>query len=143
MARVDTLKFGAEAEARRRLAKLESQASRAARNGQRLEPRAMTDLRLLRAFFGMPPTYAADPELWPDHPFRDAKPANDGNLYPYNSKLRLPPLWIDEGGVEIADQPKIVYSDPRYWPYTAERPPLPPPAVPEVFIPPVSREEAE
>jgi len=122
MARVDTLKFGAEAEARRRLAKLERQASRAARNGQRLRPRAMTDLRLLRAFFGMPPTYATDPELWPDHPFHDAKPANDGNLYPYNSKLRPPPLWIDEDGVMIADQPKIVYSDPRYWPYTAERP---------------------
>jgi hypothetical protein len=123
MARVDTLKFGAEAEASRRLAKLERQASRAARNGQRLKPRAMTDLRLLRTFFGMPPTYATDPELWPDDPFRDAKPANDGNFYPYNSKLRPPPLWIDEGGVEIADQPKVVYSDPHYWPYTAQRPP--------------------
>jgi hypothetical protein len=42
----------------------------------------------------------------PDHPLRDAKPANDGNLYPYNSKLRPPPLWIDEDGVEIADQPQ-------------------------------------
>ena len=140
MARVDTLKFGAEAEARRRLAKLESQASRAARNGQRLEPRAMTDLRLLRAFFGMPPTYAADPELWPDHPFRDAKPANDGNLYPRNSKLRPPPLWIDEDGVEIADQPKKVYSDPRVWPYTGQRE-VPAPLVPHSFIPPP--EEAE
>ena len=103
----------------------------------------MKDLQLLRVLYGLPPTYAADPEQAPDHPLRDAKPANDGNLYPYNSKLRPPPLWIDEDGVEIADQPKIVYSDPRYWPYTAERPPLPPPVVPEVFIPPVSREEAE
>jgi hypothetical protein len=60
----------------------------------------------------MPPTFATNPELFPDHPFRDAKPANDGNLYPYNSKLRLPPLWIDEDGVEIADMPKILYSDP-------------------------------
>ena len=59
----------------------------------------------------------------PDHPLRDAKPANDGNLYPYNSKLRPPPLWIDEDGVEIADQPKVVSSDPHYWPYTAQRPP--------------------
>jgi hypothetical protein len=50
----------------------------------------------------------------PDHPLRDAKPANDGNLYPYNSKLRPPPLWIDEDGVEIADQPKVIYSDPHY-----------------------------
>jgi hypothetical protein len=62
-------------------------------------------------------------EQAPDHPLRDAKPANDGNLYPYNSKLRPPPLWIDEDGVEIADQPKVVYSDPHYWPYTAKRPP--------------------
>jgi hypothetical protein len=58
----------------------------------------------------------------PDHPLRDAKPANDGNLYPYNSKLRPPPLWIDEDGVEIADQPKVFNSDPHYWPYTAQRP---------------------
>ena len=54
-----------------------------------------------------------------DHPFRDTKPANDGNLYPYNSKLRPPPIWIDEDGVEIADQPKVVYDDPNDWPYTA------------------------
>jgi hypothetical protein len=62
---------------------------------------------------------------------RDAKPAHDGNLYPYNSKLRPPPLWIDEDGVEIADQPKVVYSDPHYWPYTAQRPSpsVPPQAV--------------
>ncbi len=33
-----------------------------------------------------------------------------------------PPLWIDEDGVHIADQPKVVYSDPHYWPYTAQRP---------------------
>jgi hypothetical protein len=26
-------------------------------------------------------------------------------------------------GVEIADQPKVVYSDPHYYPYTAQRPP--------------------
>jgi len=70
----------------------------------------------------MPSTFAVDPEQVPDHPLRDAKPANDGNLYPYNSKLRPPPLWIDEDGVEIADQPKVVYSDPHYYPYTAQRP---------------------
>jgi len=140
MARVDTLIFGAEAEARRRLDELESEARRAARNGQRLKRRATTDLRLLRVFFGLPPSHAVDPELWPDHPFLAAKPANDGNLYPYNSKLRPPPLWIDNDGVEIADQPKIVYSDPRYWPYTAQRE-VPPPAVPHSFIP--SPEEVE
>ena len=64
----------------------------------------------------------------PDHPLRDAKPANDGNLYPYNSKLRPPPLWIDEDGVEIADQPKVFHSHPHYYPYTAQRPPQ--------FVPP-------
>ena len=58
----------------------------------------------------------------PDYPLRDAKPANDGNLYPYNSKIRPPPYWIDEAGIEIADQPKLVTSDPHYWPYTAQRP---------------------
>jgi hypothetical protein len=144
MARVDTLRYGAEAEAIRRWDKLESKARRAARNRQRLRPRATTDLRLLRVLFGMPPTFATNPELFPDHPFRDAKPANDGNLYPYNSELRTPPLWIDEDGVEI-DMPKIVYSDPHYWPYTAQRPPpfMRPAVVFENSIRAVSREEAE
>jgi len=72
----------------------------------------------------------------PDHPLRDAKPANDGNLYPYNSKLRPPPLWIDEDGVEIADQPKVFYSDPHYWPYTAQRPPPFVPPQPQTDPPP-------
>ena len=89
-------------------------------NRPRLQPRATKDLRLLRLLYGQPSTFAEDPEQAPDYPLRDAKPANDGNLYPYNSKLRPPPLWIDEDGVEIADQPKVVYSDPHYWPYTAQ-----------------------
>jgi hypothetical protein len=72
----------------------------------------------------------------PDHPLRDAKPANDGNLYPYNSKLRPPPLWIDEDGVEIADQPKVVSSDPHYCPYTAQRPPPFVPPQPQIDPPP-------
>ncbi len=137
IARIDTLIYGPEGEARRRLAKLEEQAKFAARNRRRLQPRARKDLRLLRVLYGMPPTFAADPEQEPDHPLRDAKPANDGNLYPYNSKLRPPPLWIDEDGVQIANQPKIFYSHPHYWPYTAQRP--------APFVPPVqvSREEAE
>ena len=123
MARVDTLIYGAEDAARTRLADLERRARVAAGNRQRLQPRATKDLRLLRRLYGMPPTFAVDPEQVPDYPLRDAKPANDGNLYPYNSKLRPPPLWIDEDGVEIADQPKVVSSDPHYWPYTAQRPP--------------------
>ena len=123
MARVDTLRYGAEGAARKRLANLERQVMFAARNRRRLQPRATKDLRLLRLLYGMRSTYAEDPEQTPDHPLRDAKPANNGNLYPYNSKLRPPPLWIDEDGVEIADQPKVVYSDPHYWPYTAQRPP--------------------
>ena len=128
MARVDTLIYGVEAEAKRRLADLERRARVAAWNRQRLQPRAMKDLQLLRVLYGLPPTYAADPEQTPDYPLRDAKPANDGNLYPYNSKLRPPPLWIDEDDIEIADQPKIFYSDPHYWPYTAQRrPPFVPP----------------
>ena len=81
----------------------------------------MKDLQLLRVLYGPPSAFAADPEQAPDYPLRDAKPANDGNLYPYNSKLRPPPLWIDEDGVEIADQPKIVYSDPHYYPYTGAK----------------------
>jgi hypothetical protein len=93
----------------------------------------------------MPATFAQDPDQTPDYPLRDAKPANDGNLYPYNSKLRPPPLWIDKDGVEIADQPKIVYSDPRYWPYTAQTPPpfVHPAFVSENLIRAISREEAE
>jgi hypothetical protein len=135
MARADTLLYGVEAEARKRLANLESKARFAARNRRRLQPRAMKDLQLLRVLYGMPPTSAEDPEQTPDYPLRDAKPANDGNLYPRNSKLRPPPLWIDEDGVEIADQPKKVYSDPRVWPYTGQRE-VPPPVVPHSFIPP-------
>jgi hypothetical protein len=141
MARVDTLIYGVEAEARRRLANLERQARVAAGN-RHLQPTATKDLRLLRLLYGMPPTVPQDPEKAPDHPFRDAKPANDGNLYPYNSKLRPAPLWIDEDGVEIADQPKIVYSNPHYWPYTAQRPSpsVPPAIVFEDSIRAVSRE---
>jgi len=84
----------------------------------------------------MRPTFAVDPEQTLDHPLHDAKPANDGNLYPYNSKLRPPPLWLDEDGVEIADQPKVVYSDPHYWPYTAKRPPPFVPPQPQTDPPP-------
>jgi hypothetical protein len=84
----------------------------------------------------MPSIFAQDPEQAPDYPLRDAKPANDGNLYPYNSKLRPPPLWIDEDGVEIADQPKVVYSDPHYWPYTAQMPPSFVPPQPQTDPPP-------
>jgi hypothetical protein len=36
----------------------------------------------------MPSTFAVDPEQTPDYPLRDAKPANDGNLYPYNGRSR-------------------------------------------------------
>jgi len=86
--------------------------------------------------YGPPSAFAQDPEQAPDHPLRDAKPANDGNLYPYNSKLRPPPLWIDEDGVEIADQPKVVKSDPRYWPFTAQRPPPFVPPQPQTDPPP-------
>jgi hypothetical protein len=121
MARVDTLIYGAEGEARRRSAHLERQARIAAGNRQRLRPRATKELRLLRLLYRMPSTFAMDPEQEPDYPLRDAKPANDGNLYPHNSKLRPPPLWIDEDGDEIADQPKVFCSDPHYWPYTAQR----------------------
>ena len=145
MARVDTLIYGVEGDVIRRLAKLETQAKAAKRNRRRLQPRARKDLRLLRVLFGMPRTSATNPDLFPYHPLRDEKPANDGNLYPYNSKLRPPPLWIDEDGVEIADMPEILYSDPHYWPYTAQRPPpfMRPAIVFENSIHAVSREEAE
>jgi hypothetical protein len=145
MARVDTLIYGAEGAARRRLANLERQVWLAPGNRPRLQPRATKDLRLLRLLYGMRSTFAVDPDQVPDHPLRDAKPANDGNLYPYNSKLRPPPLWIDEDGVEIADQPKVVYSDPHYYPYTAQRPPpfVPPAVVFENSTRAASREQAE
>jgi hypothetical protein len=135
-ARVDTLIYGAEGEARRRLDNLEWQVRLAPGNRPRLQPRATKDLRLLRLLYGMPSTFAQDPERAPDYPLRDAKPANDGNLYPYNSKLRPPPLWIDEDGVEIADQPTVVYSDPHYWPYTGQRPPPFVPPQPQTDPPP-------
>ena len=53
----------------------------------------MKDLRLLRLLYWEPSNFAEDPEQMPDYPLRDAKPANDGNLYPYNSKIRPPPYW--------------------------------------------------
>ena len=145
MARVDMLKYGAQGEAEGRLANLERLARVAAENRQRLKPRAMRNLGLLRLLYRMAPTFVENPEQAPDYPLRDAKPANDGNLYPYNSKLRPPPFWIDEDGVEVADLPKVVYSDPHYWPYTAQRPPpfVLPAVVPENFIRAASREEAE
>jgi transcriptional regulator with XRE-family HTH domain len=136
MARIDTLIYGAEGAARSRLANLERQVRLALGNRRRLRPWATKDLRLLRLLYGMPSTFAEDPEQAPDYPLRDAKPANDGNLYPYNSKLRPPPLWIDEDGVEIADQPKVVYSDPHYWPYTAQMPPSFVPPQPQTDPPP-------
>ena len=46
-------------------------------NRPRLQPRATKDLRLLRLLYGMPSTFAEDPEQAPDHRLRDAKPAND------------------------------------------------------------------
>ena len=96
----------------------------------------MKDLRLLRLLYWEPPAFTMDPEQEPDCPLRDAKPANDGNLYPYNSTLRPPPFWIDEDGVQIADQPKVFYSHPHYWPYTAQRPPSLVPPQPQTDPPP-------
>jgi hypothetical protein len=136
MARVDTLIYGAEGEARRRWANLEWQVRLAPVNRPRLQPRATKDLRPLRVLYGPPSAVAQDPEQAPDYPLRDAKPANDGNLYPYNSKLRPPPLWIDEDGVEIADQPKVFHSHPHYYPYTAQRPPPFVPPQPQTDSPP-------
>ena len=57
MARVDTLIYGAEGEARRRLANLERQVRLAPGNRRRLQPRATKDLRLLRLLYGsLPPS---------------------------------------------------------------------------------------
>ena len=81
MARVDTLIYGAEGEARRRWANLEWQVRLAPVNRPRLQPRATKDLRPLRVLYGPPSAVAQDPEQAPDYPLRDAKPANDGNLY--------------------------------------------------------------
>ena len=144
MARADTLKYGAEGEARKRLADLEREERIVAGNGQRLEPKATMELQLLRLLYGMPPAFALNPELEADYPQRDATPANDGNLYPYNSKRRPAPYLVDEDGIQIADLPKIVYSNPNYWPYTPEgRPPfVPPAAVPENSIHSALPEEA-
>ena len=144
MTRADTLKYGAEGKARKMLADLEREARLAALDRRPLESRTEEDLRLLRLLYWMPSTSAEDPEQARYHPLRDATPANDGNLYPYNSKRRPPPLWIDEDGVQIADMPQIVYSNPNYWPYTPEgRPPfVPPAAVPENSIHSASPEEA-
>ena len=55
MARVDTLIYGAEGEARKRFAHLEKQARHAKENGWHLKPRAKKNLRLLRVLYGMPP----------------------------------------------------------------------------------------
>ena len=60
--------------------------------------------RLLRLLMG-----CLRPSRWiqnrtPDHPLRDAKPANEAQeSIRTTRKLRPPPLWIDEDGVEIAE----------------------------------------
>ena len=65
MARVDTLIYGAEGEARRRWANLEWQVRLAPVNRPRLQPRATKDLRPLRVLYGPPSAVAQDPEQAP------------------------------------------------------------------------------
>jgi len=107
-ARVDSLDQGPESTARQRLSKLRDKARIFKNGGPRLTRKERTDLRLLRLLYpqGKPYTFNPDNDL-SYHPLRDEPLAEDGNLYPQNSKLR--PLFE-----EFVDVPPYVYGHPGY-----------------------------
>ena len=92
------------------------------RIGPRLTWQERFDLRLLRLLYSKP---TQDPDPKPDqgpggeehcdHPFRHAQFAEDGNLYPPNSKLRPP----KDGGIEE----EFVELPPYCYPPRARLPP--------------------
>lgn len=120
-ARLDTFDHGPESAAQRRLYELNEKARIAKNTRKRLTRKERADLRFLRVLYSVLPERdrsSDESDLYPDepyYPFRHEQPAEDGNFYPPNSKLRL--LNI-EGFEEFSDLPPYCY------PPTARLPPL-------------------
>jgi hypothetical protein len=112
-ARYDSFVEGAESAARQRLTTLgEKQRGFRNRVGPPLTRKERTDLRFLRRLYPPPKPrpYDADDDLG-YHPLRDEPFAEDGNLYPANSKSR--PLKDGDIVEEFVVVPPYVYGNPN------------------------------
>ena len=113
IARFDSLRAGPEQAAKRRLQDLQQKA-RLFRNcgGPRLTGKERVDLRLLRLLYSPSPSSSYDPD---NHPLRNEPFAENGNLYPPNSRLRpVPSSPEDKDFVEFGDVPPYVTGNPNY-----------------------------
>jgi hypothetical protein len=117
MARSDSLQAGSEEAAKLRLDDLKQKARAfKGRHGPRLTRREWVELRLLRLLYS--PSESAF-EYKPDddphyHPLRDEPVAENGNLYPPNSRLRPAPNDPEDADfVELVEVPRYEYSNPN------------------------------
>lgn len=113
-ARFYTFVGGPEAAAGVRLSRLQDKEQ----FGPPLTWKEKTDLRFLRLLYSWPsPHYDPDLYEFDDHPFRN-EPAEDGNFYPPNSKLRP----LKDGDIE-----EFVEVPPYCYPPNSKLPDDPPP----------------
>ncbi len=127
MARSDSLSAGPAEAAKARLYDLKEKARRGKNDRQRrLTRKERADLRLLRLLYSpskSPFRYDPDDDS-SYHPLRDEPLAENGNLYPPDSRLRpAPGSPEDVDFEEPVDHPRYVYSNPDYpemrgWPST-------------------------
>ena len=117
VARSDSLLAGAAEAAKERLYDLREKA-RLSKNGagRRLTRQEQANLRLLRLLYPSSPFFSYDPdEDLQYHPLRDELFAEDGNLYPRNSRLRpVPSSPEDADFVEFVDVPRYITGNPNY-----------------------------
>jgi len=114
-ARVDAFDEGPESAARLRLSELRDKARIRNPFGPRLTRKERTDLRCLRLLYPQQsPHYYREDDL-SYHPLRDAPFAEDGNLYPPDSKLRP----LKDGDIE-----EFVHVPPYFYPPHAKLPRL-------------------
>jgi hypothetical protein len=117
MARSRSLVAGADQAARRRLNDLREKARASKRAyGPRLTRRERVDLRLLRLLYSPAESaFTYKPDEDPHyHPLRDEPFAENGNLYPPDSRLRPAPSGAaDEDFVEFVDCPPYVTGNPN------------------------------
>ena len=118
MARSDSVRAGPEEAAKKRLHDLKLKARNFKnRCGPRLTRKERINLRLLRLLYSpAESSFSYDPDEDPHyHPLRDEPFAENGNLYPPNSRLRPAPS-SSEGAdfVEFIDVPRYVTSNPNH-----------------------------